>query len=124
MQPLDTLPLESNIVVSTGPPKHDRRLSDKILAAFGHAYAEGALGVAAVLRRALEEAQGTLYGAPAERRAHSGYVRALVQADLWVAFVDSRDAFRRASAAQAPDLEALEQARAEMMDAYKAWSYG
>ncbi len=124
MQPLDTLPLESNIVVSTGTPKHDRRLSDKILAAFGHAYAEGALGVAAVLRRALEEAQGTFHGAPAERRAHSGYVRALVQADLWVAFVDSRDAFRRASAAQAPDLEALEQARAEMMDAYKAWSYG
>jgi hypothetical protein len=136
MQTLDTLPLESNIVVSTGTPKHDRRLSDKILAAFGHAYAEGAIGVAAVLRRALEEAQGTLHGAPAERRAHSGhgapaerrahsgYARALVQADLWVAFVDSRDAFRRASAAQAPDLEALEQARAEMMDAYKAWSYG
>ena len=124
MQPLDTLPLESNIVVSTGTPKHDWRLSDKILAAFGHAYAEGALGVAAVLRRALEEAQGPLHGAPAERRAHSGYVRALVQADLWVAFVDSRDAFRRASAAQVPDPEALEQARAEMMEAYKRWSYG
>ncbi len=120
MQPLDTLPLESNIVVSTGTPKHDRRLSDKILAAFGHAYAEGALGVAAVLRRALEEAEGALHGAPAERRACG----ALVPADLWVAFVDSRDAFRRASAAQAPDPEALEQARAEMMDAFKRWSYG
>ena len=120
MRPLHALAPHSEIVVSTGTPKHDRRLSDKILAAFGHAYAEGALGVAAVLRRALEEAEGTLHDAPAERRAGG----ALVQADLWVAFVDSRDAFRRASAAQTPDPEALEQARAEMMDAYKRWSYG
>jgi hypothetical protein len=119
MRPLHALAPHSEIVVSTGTPKHDRRLSDKILAAFGHAYAEGALGVAAVLRRALEEAERPLHGAPAERRAGD----ALVQADLWVAFVDSRDAFRRASAAQAPDSEALEQARAEMMEAYKAWSY-
>ncbi len=120
MRPLQALAPHSEIGVSTGTPKHDRRLSDKILAAFGHAYAEGALGVAAVLRRALEEAEGVLHGAPAERRAGG----ALVQADLWVAFVDSRDAFRRASAAPAPDPEALEQARAEMMEAYKAWSYG
>ncbi len=117
MRPFNALAPHSEIVVSTGTPKHDRRLSDKILAAFGHAYAEGALGVAAVLRRALE---GACHGAPAERRAGG----ALVQADLWVAFVDSRDAFRRASAAKTPDSEALEQARAEMMEAYKAWSYG
>lgn len=117
MRPLHALAPHSEIVVSTGTPRHDRRLSDKILAAFGHAYAEGALGVAAVLRRALEEAEGAL---TAERRAGV----ALVQADLWVAFVDSRDAFRRASAARTPDSEALEQARAEMMDAYKRWSYG
>ncbi len=111
MRPLHALAPHSEIVVSTGSPKHDRHLSDRILAAFGHAYAEGALGVAAVLRRALEEAEGAPHGA-------------LVQADLWVAFVDSRDAFRRASAAQTPDPEALEWARAEMMDAYKRWSYG
>ena len=120
MRPHHALAPHSEIVVSTGTPRHDRRLSDKILAAFGHAYAEGALGVAAVLRRALEEAEGALNGALAERRAGG----ALVQADLWVAFVDSRDAFRRASAARTPDSEALEQARAEMMDAYKRWSYG
>ncbi len=119
MRPFQALAPHSEIVVSTGTPKHDRRLSDKILAAFGYAYAEGALGVAAVLRRALEEAEGVLHGAPAERRAGG----ALVQADLWVAFVDSRDAFRRASTTQTPDPEALEQARAEMMDAYKRWSY-
>ncbi len=120
MRSLHALAPHSEIVVSTGAPKHDRRLSDKILAAFGHAYAEGALSVAAVLRRALEEAEGIRQGAPAERRTGG----ALVQADLWVAFVDSRDAFRRASEARAPDPEALDQARAEMMDAYKRWSYG
>ncbi len=58
MRPLHALAPHSEIVVSTGSPKHDRRLSDRILAAFGHAYAEGAFGVAAVLRRALEEAEG------------------------------------------------------------------
>ena len=120
MRPFHALAPHSEIVVSTGTPKHDRRLSDKILAAFGHAYAEGALGVAAALRRALEEAEGALHRAPAERCTGG----ALDQADLWVAYVDSRDAFRRASAAQTPDPEALEQAGAEMMDAYKRWSYG
>ncbi len=120
MRPLHALVPHSEIVVSTGTPKHDRRLSDKILAAFGHAYAEGAPGVAAMLRRALEEVEGAFYRAPAGRCAAG----ALAQADLWVAYVDSRDAFRRASAARTPDPEALEQARAEMMDAYKRWSYG
>ncbi len=120
MRPFDALAPHSEIVVSTGTPKHDRRLSDKILAAFGHAYAEGVLGVAAVLRRALEEAEGALHGALPERRAGGP----LIQADLWVAFVDSRDAFRRASAAKTPDPEVLEQARADMLEAYKAWSYG
>ncbi len=55
MRPLHALAPHSEIVVSTRTPKHDRRLSDKILAAFGHAYAEGALGVAAVLRRAMRK---------------------------------------------------------------------
>lgn len=119
MPTFDALPVDSEIVISIGTPKHDRRLSDKILAAFGHAYAEGALGVAAVLRRALEEAEGARHGAPAERRAGG----ALVQADLWVAFVEARDHFRRAFDAAAPDPQELECSRAEMMDAYKRWSY-
>ena len=47
----------------------------------------------------------------------------MVQADLWVEFVEARDSFRRAFDAKAPDPQELERARAEMMDAYKRWSY-
>ncbi len=119
MPPLDALPIESEIVVSIGPPKHDRRLSDKILAAFSHAYGEGALAVAALLRRALEEAERESDGALPERRAGD----ALTQAELWVEFVEARDALRRAVAAEAPDPKELEGARADMMAAYKRWSY-
>jgi hypothetical protein len=115
----NALPVESEIVVSIGTPKHDRRLSDKILAAFSHAYAEGAPAVAAVLRRALEEAERDIEATGPRRRLGG----ALAQADLWMEFVEARDQFRRASDAAAPDPEELERSRAEMMDAYKRWSY-
>ncbi len=118
MAPLDALPLESEIVVSIGTPKHDRRLSDKILAAFGHAYAEGAVGVAAVLRRALEEAERDLGAASGNRRL----VSALVQADLWVEFVEARNAYRCAAADARTGADELEEARAVMMEAYRRWS--
>ncbi len=120
MPSFDALPVDSEIVVSIGTPKYDRRLSDKILAAFSHATAEGAPAVAAVLRRALEEAERDLEGAGPQRRLGG----ALVQADLWVEFVEARDNFRRAFDAAAPDPKELERARAEMMEAYKRWSYG
>ena len=119
MPSFDALPVDSEIVVSIGTPKHDRRLSDKILAAFSHATAEGAPAVAAALRRALEEAERDHDGAGQQRRRGG----ALVQADLWVEFVEARDRFRRAFDAAAPDPKELERARAEMMDAYKRWSY-
>lgn len=119
MPSFDALPVDSEIIVSIGTPKHDRRLSDKILAAFSHAYAEGATAVAAVLRRALEEAERDFQGAGWERRRD----RVLAQADLWVEFVEARDLFRRAFEAKAPDAEELERARADMMAAYKRWSY-
>ncbi len=119
MPTFDALPVDSEIVISIGTPKHDRRLSDKILAAFSHATAEGAPAVAAVLRRALEEAERDLNGPGSQRRLGG----ALVQADLWVEFVAARDHFRRAFDAAAPDPQELECSRAEMMDAYKRWSY-
>ncbi len=119
MPSFDALPVDSEIVVSIGTPKHDRRLSDKILAAFSHATAEGATAVASVLRRALEEAERDPCHAAAERRAGG----ALAQADLWVEFVEARDDFRAAFEAEAPDPKELERTRAEMIDAYKRWSY-
>ncbi len=119
MPSLDALPVDSEIIVSIGTPKHDRRLSDKILAAFSHATAEGAPAVAALLRRALEEAERDLEDGGHLRRRGG----ALIQADLWVEFVEARDSFRRSSGAEAPDPKELERARAEMLDAYKRWSY-
>ncbi|MFQ6019059.1 MAG: hypothetical protein ACE5KF_12800 [Kiloniellaceae bacterium] len=112
-------PLISKIVVSNGGPRHDRRLADKILAAFNHAYAAGEPGIAGTLRRALEEAERGSGAAAGDRRS-SG---ALAQADLWAAFVDARDAYRRISARARPGPEALEQAETEMLAAYKRWSY-
>ena len=119
MPKLDALPINSEIIVSIGTPKHDRRLSDKILAAFSHAIAEGAPAVAALLRCALEEAERDLDGGGNQRR-HGG---ALVQADLWVEFVEARDSFRRSFYAETPDPTEVERSRVEMMDAYKRWSY-
>jgi hypothetical protein len=125
MPHFDALPVDSEIIVSIGTPKHDRRLSDKILAAFCYAIAEGAPAVAAVLRRALEEAERDVTG-DGHQRCLGG---ALVQADLWVEFIEARDFFRRAFGAEAPDSpdspdsKELERRRAAMMDAYKRWSY-
>ena len=125
MSSFNALPVESEIVVSIGTPQYDRRLSDKILAAFSHAYAEGATAVAAILRRALEEAERDVESlAPApDRDRDRRQSAALTQADLWMEFVEARDFFRRAFAAEVPDPKDLERTRGEMMDAYKRWSY-
>ncbi len=119
MQPRHTRPAESEILASNGASKYDRRLSDKILSAFGHAYAEGALGVAAVLRRALEEAERSGRGAGPQRRTGG----ALIEADLWVEFVEARHDFRCAIEVSPPDPAAVERTRAAMMEAHRRWSY-
>ncbi|HEY5597469.1 MAG TPA: hypothetical protein VIK47_01580 [Kiloniellales bacterium] len=109
---------ESEIFLSIGQPPRDRRLTDKILGAFNHAYASGEIGVAAALRRALEEAElGPGYNVP-ERRTSI----ALVQADLWVEFVEARKAYGRATERQQPDPAEIEESRRDMIDAYRRWS--
>jgi hypothetical protein len=119
MKHMKDLPVVSDIVVAIGAPKHDRRLSDKILAAFNHAYAVNELGVAGTLRRALEDAEQSFHVNAAERRLSD----ALSQADLWVDFVDARDAYRRLSELSEPEPKELDRAESDMMDAYKRWSY-
>ena len=42
-----------DIVSATGAPRYNRRLSDKILAAFNHAYAVGEIEIASRLREVL-----------------------------------------------------------------------
>jgi hypothetical protein len=113
------LSIESEIRVAYGAPSYDRRLTDRILAAFNHAYATGERGVAAVLRRALKDATGAGKDCPGARRATDP----LHQADLWVAFVDARETYRRKSEATVPDRPAVETARDAMIEAYKRWSF-
>lgn len=112
------LPLPSEILVSLPPSKYDRRLTDKILAAFAHAYEAGELGIAGMLRRALEEAERRSEDL-AQNRRHSTVLR---QADLWVAFVDARKAYRNATERTPRDEEEIEDARLTMIETYRAWS--
>lgn len=114
-----TLPLPSDILVAHPQPKYDRRLSDKILAAYAHAYEIGERAIAARLRVALEEAVRA-----AEPVGHS--VRRngdpLHQADLLSEFVDAREAYKRAAEREPPDSEEIERTSREMLEAYRTWS--
>lgn len=101
----------------TGTPEITRRLSDKVLAAFNHAYAIGETDVAAKLRNVLQvtEAkrpkvdQRTLYSA-------------LTHADLWVGFVDARNRYRTLFEAKSAKAGELDAALETMKEAYRAWS--
>jgi hypothetical protein len=118
MKVANELAPESQIFITLGQSARDRRLSDKILGAFSHAYASGDIGVAAILRRALEEAElGLGHGAKERRQSNT-----LLQADLWVEFVEARKAYGRASESQQPDPAEVEDSRREMIEAYRRWS--
>jgi hypothetical protein len=118
MKVANDLAPDSQIIFSLGQPTRDRRLTDKILGAFSHAYASGEIGVAATLRRALEEAELGLGHGTKERRNST----ALLQADLWVEFVEARKAYGRATESQKPDPAEVEDSRREMIEAYRRWS--
>lgn len=113
-----TLPLVSEILVTRPMPTHDRRLSDKILAAFAHAYEVGELGIAATLRRVLEEAELRGRQTYPDRRGSD----TLHQADLLVEFVDAREAYKRANEREPADPEEVDLATREMIEAYRRWS--
>lgn len=112
------LPLLSDILVASPAPKYDRRLSDKILAAFAHAYEAGERSVAARLRRALEEAEQSAAAAHPERRIST----ALDSADLLIEFVDARIAYKTAASRNPGNAEELDRTSREMLEAYRRWS--
>ena len=103
----------------SGPSSVDysRRLSDKILAAFTHAYASGELGIAELLRSALNEAEQARDQPNPPRQPD-----ALSQAELWVGFIDARNAYKRTSHEAAADEAAVDAALERMKQAYKDWS--
>ena len=100
-----------------GAPRYDRRLSDKILAAFNHAYANGAVQTATRLRAVLAEVE-TSERDRHERRTWS----AMDQADLWIAFVEARNGYNALATGKGIAPARLDDALARMKDAYRLWS--
>lgn len=109
----------SEFFIDAGVPRYNRRLTDKVLAAFNHAYAMGEMDLARSLWQCLVEAEKL--GQDGHRRPN----QALDLAAEWVAFVDARDRYRNASRAQhgspggAPDTAS--DAFRTMRDAHQAW---
>ena len=105
------------IAEACGAPSYDHRLSDKILAAFNHAYASGVLDTARHLKSLLADVERR------ERIANDRHgIGAIERADLWVAFVDARNRYNALSLRKDAVPAQLETAIAAMMDAYRAWS--
>ena len=106
-----------------GLPAFDRRLTDKILAAFNHAYAIGDLEVArrlhAVLALAEQHERRRIQHATGRERRGGG---AVDQADLWVAYVEARNSYQAVLATVGPQGAEAEAAFEAMKRAYRRWS--
>lgn len=109
------------IAGDVGTPKYNRRLSDKILAAFNHAYAVGELEIAAGLREILARLDKGAEVSDAEQQRRDGMI-ALSQADLWIEFVEARNDYRAACDTPQSDPIALDCMLDVMKSAYSRWS--
>jgi hypothetical protein len=107
------------IASETGVPAKSRRLSDKVLAAFNHAYAVGEIDVAAQLREILAKLERDRVVAYSERKATPV---SLSHADLWVEFVEARNDYRMACEDNSLDAEGVARFLDKMKDAYQRWS--
>ena len=95
-----------------------RRLSDKILAAFNHAYSVGELDIANQLKAALV-ANEEMAGAYKEMRK---FYDPLGEAELWITFVNTRNSYRTACEGDTKDPNAVAEALDSMKEAYRLWS--
>lgn len=107
------------ITSETGIPPKNRRLSDKVLAAFNHAYAVGEIDVAAQLREILAKLERDRVVAHSERKAQPV---SLSHADLWVDFVEARNDYRMACEDPSLDADAVAEYLDRMKDSYQRWS--
>jgi len=106
----------SEFFIDAGVPRYNRRLTDKVLAAFNHAYAMGEMDLARSLWECLVEAEKL--GQNGHRRRPN---QALDLAAEWVAFVDARDRYRDVSRVQHGAPDGASEAFRTMRDAYQAW---
>ena len=118
MSPLDDFSPDAVLAETGQRTDTRRRLSDKILAAFNHAYAVGEMDVARMLKTALE--QNEKHAGKFKEMRHS--YDPLGEADLWVAFVEARNSYRHASESGAQDAAAIAQSLEDMKEAYRVWS--
>ena len=116
-EPLSALS-EEELDKATGLPRYIRRLTDKVLSAFNHAYAVGELEVAERLRDTLSLLQlnGGLGG---NKRAGTDM---LGQAELWVSFVEARNHYRAVGQRDGREDAEFEDALTAMKVAYQRWS--
>lgn len=96
-----------------------RRLSDKILAAFNHAYSVGELEIASQLKAVLVENESRHERARELRNGHDP----LGEAQRWVDFIDARNRYRMACGDSA-DSAAAGEALDTMKEAYRLWHGG
>ncbi len=110
-----------------GKPRFDRRLSDKILTAYNHAYACDELELASKLRSLLEEAEGkeiahcergggSILDMPVRRTSN-----AVRQARLWTQFVDARQGYVSLSIRSSSSEQQVREAFNAMQTSYARW---
>jgi hypothetical protein len=118
MIPLDDFTAKAVLAETGQRSESRRRLSDKILAAFNHAYAVGEVDVAKTLKGALRQNEKRPSPYKELRRSYDP----LGEAELWVAFVEARNAYRAACDGPNKDAAAVAQSLEAMKEAYRIWS--
>ena len=106
------------LAVEAGVIDYNRRLADKILDAFIHAYSIGETEFAERLRAILIEVEEQGRRRYPGRRANE----AAEQAECWVRFVEARDVYRRVTQSSKADPDQVSAALEQMKEAYKHWS--
>ena len=105
-------------MLELGQPRYSRRITDKVLAAFNHAYVLEEIELAQKLWDALVLAEEASLRQHSRRRPN----QAIELAEKWVALVDARH--RHQKFAKDPALSSTpeaEDAYADMRMAYRAW---
>lgn len=117
MSPRDNAELEDVISESGLATEKGRRLSDKILVAFNHAYASGEAEVAKKLKSVLRTSVNT----SPFREMRKNY-DPMGTADLWEKFVDIRDEYRNVRKMTGDAGDRINELAEEMKQAYLQWS--
>jgi hypothetical protein len=116
--PNETILNASELIVDAGVPEYNRRLTDKILDAFTHAYSIGETEIAQRLRAILVDVEEQGMRRYPGRRGNE----AEEQAEYWVRFVEARDIYRRISQSSRAEPDQISVALEQMKEAYKHWS--